>query len=83
MEIWKDVKDYKGLYQISNKGRIKSFKRGKEKILKPYNDKNYLRVSLSKNKKSKDIYIHRLVAEAFIPNPENKPEVNHLNRKKE
>ena len=88
-EVWKDIKDYEGLYQISNHGNVKSLtrkvkcKNGKfriirEKILTPMTTKNgYLTVNLWKNNSSKTYLIHRLVAEAFIPNPENKPEVNH------
>ena len=82
-EVWKPIKDYEGLYEISNLGRVKSlnYKRtGKEKILKNTvcND-GYLKVGLTKNGKDKVFRIHRLVAEAFIPNPENKPYVDHIN----
>lgn len=77
-EIWKDIKGYEGLYQISNYGRVWSIR--KQKYLK--GDKNsagYLRVLLTaKNGKTKREFIHRLVALAFIPNPENKPQVNHI-----
>ena len=81
MEIWKDIKGYEGLYQVSNKGRVKSLgnnKAKKEKILslKPSND-GYIRVCLCKNGKEKPFYVHRLVAEAFLPNPDNLPVVNH------
>lgn len=88
-EIWKDIKDYKGLYQISNHGNVKSLtrkvrcKNGKfriirEKILTPIITRNgYLIVNLWKSNFQKAHLIHRLVAEAFIPNPESKPEVNH------
>lgn len=82
-EVWQDVLYYENLYQISNYSRIKSlskFKSRKEFILKPYKDK-YGRycVSLYKNSKRKHYFVHRLVAQAFIPNVENKPEVNHIN----
>ena len=77
-EIWKDVKDYEGLYQVSNTGKVRSLKR--HIILKPsHNHKGYLHIILYKNAKSKVGIIHRLVAEAFIPNLENKPQVNHIN----
>ena len=79
MEIWKDVVGYEGLYQVSNLGRVKSFKYLKEKILKPsHKDNGYLFITLCKNGVMKRYYIHRLVASAFIPNPQNKPTVNHI-----
>lgn len=75
-EIWKDIKDYEGLYQISNFGRVKSIRFGKERILKPgTNGKGYLYVGLWKNGKVKNFRIHRLVAEAFLEIPE---ELKHL-----
>ena len=76
-EIWKNVLGYEGLYQVSNLGNIKSFI-GKEKILKPSTTNNgYPGVNLTKDKKIKRYSVHRLVAEAFIPNPNNYPCVNH------
>lgn len=78
-EFWRPIKGYEGLYEVSNFGRIKSLKYGKERILKPFNgNRNYLRVHLSKNNKPINAQIHRLVAEAFIENPKNKPFVNHI-----
>lgn len=78
MENWKDIKGYEGLYQVSDKGNIRNIKRNSN--LKPTPDADgYLRVSLSKNNKGKTFKVHRLVAEAFIPNPENKPTVDHIN----
>ena len=78
-EIWKYIPDYDGDYQESNFGRTKSFKNRKEKILKPLlNDNGYLKVRLSKSGKETYYYIHNLVDMLFIPNPENKPEVNHI-----
>ena len=80
-EIWKDIDGYEGLYKVSNLGRVKSlnYKRTKkEKILKPNITKvNYQQVHLCKNKQIKILYIHRLVAEMFIPNPNNFPIINH------
>lgn len=90
MEIWKDIEGYEGLYQISSYGRVKSCNRTtrnnhivKEKIRKLVFDKDgYLMVSLWKDGISKTPNIHRLVAEAFIPNPDNKPCVDHINTDK-
>lgn len=92
-EIWKDVVGYEKLYQISNLGRVKSLKRiidgrwGKtiiaEKILTPRKTKKgYLTVCLYKDKKSKNIKIHRLVAQTYIYNINNLPQVNHKDENK-
>ena len=82
-EIWKPIKDYEGLYEVSNLGRVKSLNyrgTGKEKILKNIeNSKGYFQVSLVKFGKQKVFKIHRLVAETFIPNPEGKPCIDHIN----
>ena len=82
-EIWKDVVEYDGKYQVSNLGNVRSFskfKKGDE--LKQYNPSRnpYLYVCLHKNNKQKHTRIHRLVAEAFMPNPEEKEQVHHINR---
>lgn len=95
-EIWRDIKGYNELYQISNFGRVKSkttlvYKQSNGVSKKPTfyskkakivaitdNGRGYKISSLSKNGR-KNHYIHRLVAEAFIPNPDKKPQVNHIN----
>ena len=86
MEEWKDIKGYEGLYQISNKGRVKSLgnnKTKKEKILKPRKCNGYFSVRLcKKGEKPKPFDIHRLVAEHFLPNPDNLPVVNHKDENK-
>lgn len=80
VEIWKDVPDYEGIYQVSSLGQVKSIISKKEKILKGRDDTNgYLKVALYKSKICIQKKIHRLAAMAFIPNPENKPCVNHIN----
>ena len=79
-EIWKDIPNYEGLYQISNYGRIKSlynYKRNGTNILKPRIKKGYYCIGLRKKGKRKWIGIHRLVGQTFIPNPNNYPCINH------
>ena len=90
-EVWKDIKGYEGLYQVSNYGRVKSLPkykkqwRGglitvKERILKLHSQgTGYYNIQLFKNGICEYRYIHRLVAEAFLPNPNNLPCVNHKN----
>lgn len=81
-EIWKDVNGYEGLYQVSNLGRVKSLENRsnhkKEMIMRFAKIKGYNKVTLSKNSESKSYPVHRLVATAFIENPDNKPHVNHI-----
>jgi hypothetical protein len=81
MEIWKPIKDYEN-YEVSNLGRVKSLnyhRENREKILKPLKHRDgYLLVVLYKSGKRKHFQIHRLVAQAFILNPENKPCINHI-----
>ena len=74
-ELWKDVVGYEGLYQVSNLGRVKRIKT--QHILSPAISYGYHRVNLSKKGKCKMFQVHRLVAFAFIPNPENYPCINH------
>lgn len=85
-EVWKDIEGYEGKYQISNLGRVKAldFKRTKkERIMKPHiNTSGYLAINLYKNAKFKTYRIHRLIAQAFISNPENKPCINHIDGNK-
>lgn len=90
-EIWKDIKDFEGLYQVSNMGRVKSLERvilrnnGKPQTIKERfvklckNKQGYYQVSLWKNGVEKRYLLHRLIAEHFIPNPENKPCIDHIN----
>lgn len=87
-EIWKDVIGYEGLYQVSNLGNVKrigSFRGVNKKYLNNYNlnpldnGKGYLRVKLTKNNISKRYMLHRIIAEAFIKNVDNKPFINHIN----
>lgn len=87
MEIFKDVIGYEGKYFVSNLGNIKSSPkthRRKEIILKTMPLKGgYLTVDLCKDKLVTKTLVHRIVANAFIPNPENKPQVNHINGNKQ
>lgn len=90
-EIWKDIKYYEGFYQASNLGRIKSLDRYVDRpdkkigyrrsriLIQPYNHRGYKMVTLNKNAKAKVLIAHRVIAKTFIPNPENKPQVNHIN----
>lgn len=83
-EIWKDIKGFEGIYQVSNLGRIKSLHFKRELIMKLNLKKNgYYQVRLKNEGKSKDYLVHRLVAEAFIPNPNNYPQVNHIDENKQ
>ena len=93
-ELWKDIKGFEGLYQVSTWARVRSLDRyvtgncgvkyfRKGEIKKPnINKYGYKRISLSKDGKQKKIFLHCLVAEAFIPNPDNLPCVNHKDEDK-
>lgn len=76
-EIWKDIKDWEGLYQVSNLGRIKSVKRDMVKVL-DINSAGYLRVQLCDNKRRKKFLVHRLVAFTFVPGYFEGAVVNHI-----
>lgn len=94
-EEWRDVKEYEGLYQVSNFGRVKSLSRKikypnghihpySEKILKEYVTPNgYPSVALGKDGKNTRVSVHRLVANAFIDNPDNLPQINHKDGNKQ
>lgn len=92
-EKWMSIQDYEGLYEISNFGQVKSLdreftsiskgkfcvKRWKGRILKPkYRKDGYVNITLAKHGINKVLFVHRLVGQAFIENPENKPEINHI-----
>lgn len=77
----KDIKGYEGIYGITSCGRVWSYKN--KKFLKPAdNGKGYLHVNLCKDGKVKHFSVHRLVAEAYIPNPDNLPQINHKDENK-
>lgn len=93
MEQWRDIEGYEGLYEISNLGNVKSLPKlkenykgsyyTKERILKlKEHEDGYWEVRLYKDKKQKTYYVHRLVAAAFIENPNNYPEINHIDENK-
>lgn len=80
MEEWRTIEGYDGQYEVSRNGKVRSnnyMGKGKTREMKPWNNGGYLRVTLTRNKKKSNRLLHRIVAEAFIPNPEGKPEVNH------
>ena len=88
-EIWRDIKGYEGLYQVSNMGRVKALeridnkkRRLKERMLAFSPSNGYKVVHLYKNGVQKSFSVHRLVGEAFIPNPKNEPCINHRDENK-
>ena len=88
LETWKDIAGYEGLYQVSDFGDVRSLNylhTGQMRVLKPVkNRKNgYLRVRLYKEGKAKFHYVHRLIITTFIENPNNLPEINHIDENKE
>lgn len=83
-EQWRDVDGYDGAYQVSDLGRVLSLKFGKVRVLRSYKNRyGYLKVFLWKYGKRRNIYVHRLVANAFMPNSdESNNEINHINEDK-
>ncbi|MBO1121641.1 hypothetical protein FQS88_07130 [Enterococcus casseliflavus] len=85
-EEWREIEGYEGLYSVSNMGRVRKNISGR--ILKPRDLNGYQRVALygkvgePKGSRPTDYFIHRLVADAFIDNPDNKPQINHINEMK-
>lgn len=90
MEVWKEIEGFEGLYEVSNEGRVRGIDRYvksskgklnhlKEKELQQFLKNGYLAVRLCKDGKHKAHYVHRLVATAFIDNPDNLPQINHKN----
>jgi hypothetical protein len=93
-EVWKPIKGYEGIYEVSSLGRFKSLERDvastfygrprtlhlKEKILKQQqNHRGYMTIRIGTGANKVSLYMHRVVAEAFIPNPHNLPAINHKN----
>ena len=81
-EEWRDVVGYEGIYEVSNRGNVRN-KKTLRIIKSSISYHNYVRVPLRKNGKDRKLFLHRLVADAFIPNPENKEIVNHINGNKQ
>lgn len=86
IEIWKPVVGYEGLYEVSNLGNVRSLNYRRTNTIKTLSlslsKDGYIKVHLWKNCKGKVLAVHRLVAEAFVPNPDNKPEIDHINTDK-
>lgn len=79
-EIWKEINDYENIYQISNYGNVRNIKTNR--ILKSNIRGMYLAIGLWNKSEGKNVRIHNLVASAFVPNPENKTEINHIDGNK-
>ena len=81
MEEWKEIPGYEGLYEVSNMGNVRNVRRNKLLRL-PKTNNRYIRVVLSKNGIKTGFQVHRLIAQAFLPNPDNLPQVNHKDEDK-
>ena len=80
---WRNITDYEGIYIVSDNGEVARIRTGKYRLLKPRaSKKGYLKVNLSRNGKMKTVYVHRLVAQHFIDNPNGYDEINHLDENK-
>mgnify|MGYP003296731839 CR=1 FL=1 len=82
-EIWKPIRDFEELYEVSNLGRVRSLRRNIIMKLRTRENDGYVTCTLSNDGKVRGKLVHRLVAEAFIPNHKNKPEVNHIDGDKQ
>ena len=84
MEIWKPIAGTKGFIEVSNKGRVRSLLRGEPRVLKPQVDnKGYHRIRVTVEREKMSYKVHREIAKAFIPNPNNLPQVNHKDGNKD
>lgn len=75
-EVWRDIPGWEGLYQVSNKGRVRSIR---VRVTKPFTARGYLVATLHSGERIERAGVHRFVAAAFLPNPEGKEQVNHIN----
>lgn len=82
-EIWKPVKSFEGEYEVSNLGNVRSIKFGKCNLLKSFYSRGYKKIELYLNGTSRKYYVHRLVATAFINNPNKREFVNHIDGHKD